>query len=334
MYENICSASSVPGTSAYLPSTEIRLPYTGGVGLAALPVLQRLKCAAWTTAGAPSKRGLLRSLGSQAADTSRNLNFVEAFACCAVPTLQHGTHSSQKDAATASGGPCPVGGPRGGLTAVLNSLTSPGMVAASMALLSIGGQIIELGKRDIWSPQRAAQERPDALYHLFALDFFTPTAMQEALTHVSRGIALAAVGAARTACHPLAATHSALRQLAGARHVGKVVVRSQYPSMGSPGHPFRAGTVIITGGLGALGSAVAGRMAEQGCKNLLLAGRSGLMTHQAMELQQSAGSAASITLTRWDLADSGDTLRLFCLAHIYLQGAVPNHRIPCIISSL
>lgn len=291
-----------------LLSTGVHFLCTGGVGLAALPVLQRLKCAAWTTAGAPSKRGLLRSLGSQAVETSRNLNFVEAFACSAFSTLQHGNRPSQKDAVAASGGTCPVGVSEGGLTAVLNSLTSPGMVAASIALLARGGQIIELGKRDIWSPQRAAQERPDALYHLFALDFFTPAAMQQALTHVSRGIALAAVGAARTACHPLAATHSALRQLAGARHVGKVVVRSQYPSMGSPGHPLWAGNVIITGGLGALGSAVAGRMAEQGCRNLLLAGRSGLMTHQAMELQQSAGSAASITMTRWDLADSGDTL--------------------------
>lgn len=304
-------------TCGLLLSSEGYLRCTGGVGLAALPVLQRLKCAAWTTAGAPSKRGLLRSLGSQAVETSRNLNFVDAFACCAFPTLQHGIHPSLVDAAAANGDPSggSVGNPKGGLTAVLNSLTSPGMVAASMALLARGGQIVELGKRDIWSPQRAAQERPDALYHLFALDFFTPAAMHQALTHVSRGIALAAVGAARTACHPLAATHSALRQLAGARHVGKVVVRSQNPSMGSPGHPFKAGTVIITGGLGVLGSAVAGRMAEQGCRNLLLAGRSGLMTHQPSELQQSAGSAASITMTRWDIADSGDTFHLLCSHH-------------------
>ena len=294
----------------------------GGVGLAALPVLQRLRCAAWTTAGSPSKRGLLRSLGSQAAETSRSLNFVEAFACCAFPTLQHATLQSQQGAAAASGHPSRVGNPKGGLTAILNSLTSPGMVAASMALLASGGQVIELGKRDIWSPQRAAQERPDALYHLFALDFFTPAAMQQALGHVSRGIALAAVGPARTACHPLAATHLGMRQLAGARHVGKVVVRSGDPSMGSPAHPFRAGTVIITGGMGALGSAVAGRMTEQGCRHLLLAGRRGLMTPQAMDLQQSAGAAASITITRWDLADSGTPPfpcgKLTATSHTYL----------------
>ena len=273
-------------------------------------MLDRLGCAAWTTAGAPSKRGLLRNLGSRTVDTSRNLAFVETFACRAFPTPQQSTHPPAGNPPATSGHSSGVGTPKGGLTAVLNSLTSPGMVAASMALLSQGGQIIELGKRDIWSPQRASQERPDALYHLFALDFFTPAAMQQALTHVARGIAASSVGSARTACHPLAATHLALRQLAGARHVGKVVVRSQNSSMASPGHPFRAGTVVITGGLGALGSAAASRMAEDGCKSLMLASRSGSITHQSVDLQRSAACAASVTIRRWDLADSGTSLKL------------------------
>ena len=44
---------------------------------------------------------------------------------------------------------------------VLNSLTSPGMVAATLSTLGCGARFAEIGKRDIWSPARIAQERPD-----------------------------------------------------------------------------------------------------------------------------------------------------------------------------
>ena len=46
-----------------------------------------------------------------------------------------------------------------------------GMVSATLASLSQGGQFVEIGKRDIWSLQRMAQERPDVQYQLVAVDF-------------------------------------------------------------------------------------------------------------------------------------------------------------------
>lgn len=57
---------------------------------------------------------------------------------------------------------------------MLNSLTSPGMVAASLACLAWGAHMAEISKRDIWSPQRVAQERPDVHYRLVAIDFLPP----------------------------------------------------------------------------------------------------------------------------------------------------------------
>jgi hypothetical protein len=53
----------------------------------------------------------------------------------------------------------------------LNSLTSPGMVAATLAGAARGGRVVEISKRDIWSPARVAQERPDVYYRLVAIDF-------------------------------------------------------------------------------------------------------------------------------------------------------------------
>ena len=38
-----------------------------------------------------------------------------------------------------------------GVSVVLNSLTGPGFIEASLACLETGGRFIELGKRDVWS---------------------------------------------------------------------------------------------------------------------------------------------------------------------------------------
>lgn len=48
------------------------------------------------------------------------------------------------------------------------------MVAATLASLSLNGRMAEISKRDIWSPQRVAQERPDIVYKLIAIDFLPP----------------------------------------------------------------------------------------------------------------------------------------------------------------
>ena len=45
------------------------------------------------------------------------------------------------------------------------------MVAATLASLSHGALFAEIGKRDIWSQRRMAQERPDVQYQLVAVDF-------------------------------------------------------------------------------------------------------------------------------------------------------------------
>ena len=41
-----------------------------------------------------------------------------------------------------------------GVDVVLNSLTSTGFVAGSLAALEIGGHFVEISKRDIWSHSR------------------------------------------------------------------------------------------------------------------------------------------------------------------------------------
>ena len=48
------------------------------------------------------------------------------------------------------------------------------MVAATAACMAHAASLTEISKRDIWSPQRIAQERPDLQYKLVAIDFLPP----------------------------------------------------------------------------------------------------------------------------------------------------------------
>ena len=99
----------------------------GGVGIAAMQLIAALGAETVATAGAPNKRALVRSLDVRHVIGSRDTAFVSELA------------------------------ELGGATVVLNSLTSSGMVAGSVATLGTGGRFVEISKRDIWSGARVAQ---------------------------------------------------------------------------------------------------------------------------------------------------------------------------------
>lgn len=58
-----------------------------------------------------------------------------------------------------------------------------------MSTLNLGGRLVELSKRDIWSAARIAQDRPDVAYNLLAVDFLPPRALHRALLRVSASLA-------------------------------------------------------------------------------------------------------------------------------------------------
>jgi len=103
----------------------------GGVGLAAIQMIAALGGTPVATAGSPNKRALVRSLGAQHVLGSRDTAFAAELAEV------------------------------GGVNVVLNSLTSAGMVAGSLAALRVGGRFVEISKRDIWSRARVAQGERD-----------------------------------------------------------------------------------------------------------------------------------------------------------------------------
>lgn len=237
---------------------------TGGVGLAALQLCASIGAQPMGTAGTASKRALLRRDGVLRAASSRSHAFAAELALTG--TLPD---------------------------ALVNSLTSGGMVAASLALLATGGSLVELGKRDIWSPQRVAQERPDVAFNLLALDFMPERCLHGALLRVASGLCLADVQPLPLVVYPLHKAQGAMRQLAQARHVGKVVVHQAELDFAAHG------TTMITGGLGGLGRRVACWLAEEGAQHLVLTGTTGRRPELSKLVQEGPAHAMQITAARY-----------------------------------
>jgi NADPH:quinone reductase-like Zn-dependent oxidoreductase len=119
---------------------------TGGLGNALIQVTRAAAGTSLGTAGSPYKRAFIReSYEMNAVYDSRSTSFgADLVASRLSPDV------------------------------VINSLTSAGMVAASLASLHCNGAFVEVGKRDIWSAALCAQERPDVHFHTVAIDFMTP----------------------------------------------------------------------------------------------------------------------------------------------------------------
>ena len=124
----------------------------GGVGTALISSLGAAASRAMGTAGGPRKRAAVRAMGVEAVANSRDTTFVEA--------LMQATRGE-------------------GVAAVLNSLTSAGMVAGTMAALGLGASYVEISKLGVWSAGRAAQERGDVAFSVMGEDRFSQVSMRE-----------------------------------------------------------------------------------------------------------------------------------------------------------
>ncbi|MDH6710462.1 acyl transferase domain-containing protein/acyl carrier protein [Kitasatospora sp. MAA19] len=229
---------------------------TGGTGLAAIAVAQRLGAEVLATAGSEDKRRYLRAMGIRHIMDSRSLDFAE-----------------QTRAATAGEG----------VDVVLNSLSGHA-IRAGLETLRPFGRFVELGVRDILAdtPLGLAPLRHNItmstvdlveLQHARA-DTFAEL-LGEVLAEFNRG------GLAPLPCgtYPLAQAADAFRFMAGAGHIGKLVLT--VPGEGhttavlrDPPSPVRAdGAYVITGGLRGVGLATAHWLAGQGAAHLVLNGR-------------------------------------------------------------
>ncbi|WP_185005325.1 type I polyketide synthase [Crossiella cryophila] len=168
---------------------------------------------------------------------------------------------------------------------VLNSLAGE-YIDASLGLLTEGGRFLEMGKTDL------REGIPG--YQAFDMVEAGPERIGAMLTGL---MALFAEGALRplpVTSADVRAARSVFRTMSQARHTGKLVL-----TLPEPVDPD--GTVVITGGTGGLGSAVARHLVRtHGARRLLLLSRRGTAPELVEEL---TGLGAEVTVTACDAAD-------------------------------
>ena len=217
----------------------------GGVGLAAIQLAQAAGAEVFATASAP-KQAYLRSLGVEHVFDSRTTDF--------------GARILE-----ATGG--------AGVHVVLNSLTSEGFIDASLSCLAQDGRFVEMARRDILRYEEMAAARPDVRYHILELDVLKktdPGRVGVTLRSVMQRLAAGELAPLTHSRWPLAEAGAALSFMRAARHTGKIVLTA------SPlvtGELRRDRTYVVTGGLGGIGIAVAGWLAESGAGAIVLNGR-------------------------------------------------------------
>ena len=218
---------------------------SGGVGLAAIQLVQAAGAEVIATASAP-KQAYLRSLGINHVFDSRTSDF-----------------GPQVMAAT--------GGQ--GVDVVLNSLTGPGFIEASLSCLASGGRFVEMGRRDIWTAEQVASVRPDVSYSVLEVDALKrrdPATPGASLRRVMARVSAGELTALTSTRWPMAEIIPAMEFMRSARHIGKnVIVMPHLPD----GRLRSDRTYLVTGGLGGIGTLIAGWLAERGAGAIVLNGR-------------------------------------------------------------
>ncbi|AGP52743.1 hypothetical protein M271_05585, partial [Streptomyces rapamycinicus NRRL 5491] len=250
---------------------------TGGVGLAAVQLAHHWQAEVYATAG-PAKWHALRERGfdDRHIASSRTLDFEERFRAAA-----------------------------GSVDVVLNSLAGDFM-DASLRLLAPRGRFIDMGRTDVRDPEQVGGQYPGVVYRAFDLvGGAGPDRIQQLLAELSTLFENGALQPLPTTLWDIRRAPEAFRYFSQARHIGKIVLT--LPTALDP-----EGTVLITGGTGALGAATARHLVvHHDVRRLLLISRRGPDAPAATELAAELTElGACVSIVACDAADRAALAKL------------------------
>jgi NADPH:quinone reductase-like Zn-dependent oxidoreductase/acyl carrier protein/SAM-dependent methyltransferase len=268
----------------------------GGVGMAAVQIAQHLGAKVIATAGSPSKRALLKTLGVEHVIDSRRGDFAE--------TVMELTD-------------------RKGVDVVLNALAGEA-IPMGLSCLAEFGRFIEIGKRDIYQNTRIPLRplRSNASFHVVAMDavFRGDEALTgQMLDEICELIEQGALRPLPYRAFPASRIEAAFRLMAGGKHIGKVVVAFAspfVPRLGeapAPGFEVKPdGNYLITGAFGGYGKVLAQWLVNCGARHLILTSRSGASTPESekfvVDLQE---RGVNVRVIAADIGSPDDVKRLF-----------------------
>uniref|UniRef100_UPI0038B654FB type I polyketide synthase n=1 Tax=Streptomyces paludis TaxID=2282738 RepID=UPI0038B654FB len=265
-------AGVVPGESLLVHAG------AGGVGMAAIQLAGHFGLEVFATAS-ESKWGVLRSLGvdDDHVGSSRSVDFEGRF--------------------------LGVSGGRG-VDVVLNSLAGE-FVDASLRLLADRGRFIEMGKTDVRSVSDVGAVRRGVGYQAFDLIDAGPDRIGEMLGELMGLFEAGVLRPLPVVASDVRGARGVFRLMSQARHTGKLVLTMPEPV-------DLDGTVVVTGGTGGLGSAVARHLVRtHGVRNLVLASRRGEQAEGATALvEELTELGARTTVVACDVSDRASVAAL------------------------
>ncbi len=258
---------------------------SGGVGLAAIQLVQAAGAEVFATASAP-KQPYLRSLGIEHVYDSRSTDF-----------------GKQVLADTAGQG----------VDVVLNSLTGPGYIEASLSCLAPRGRFVEMGRRDISTTEQMASARPDVAYSILEVDALKrrdPAIAGASLRRVMDRVANEELTPLTSTRWPMTEIVPAMEFMRSARHIGKNVIVMPPVTEGRL-RPDR--TYLVTGGLGGIGTVIAGWLAERGAGTIVLNGRRAPDPEAQEVIETLRRQGADVRVELADMTDAHAVEQLLCL---------------------
>ena len=263
---------------------------TGGVGLAALQIAHAIGAEVFATAGSPEKRAYLKKLGVKWIMDSRSLLFADE-----ILEITNG----------------------GGVDVVLNSLAGEA-IPRGIALLNPYGRFVEIGKRDIYGDSKIGLLAFRKNLSFFAVDLDRlcnerPALAGEMLREVVARFESGIFQPLPQEVFPASEAEAAVRQMAQARHMGKIVLQTDDPKLrivNTKAAIRSDATYLIAGGLGGFGLATARWLVREGARSLVLMGRSdpAEIAQQTIAGLRSAG--AQVTVAKGDVTAVADVRRI------------------------
>jgi NADPH:quinone reductase-like Zn-dependent oxidoreductase/surfactin synthase thioesterase subunit/NADP-dependent 3-hydroxy acid dehydrogenase YdfG/aryl carrier-like protein len=265
----------------------------GGVGIAAIHIAKAAGAEIYATVGSDEKRAYIEGLGVKPTHimNSRTLEFADQLM-------------------ELTGGE--------GVDIVLNSLSGEA-IYKSIRCLAPYGRFVEIGKTDIYRNSKLGLQPFGNNLSYFGVDVdrlfeqkaqFSGELFQEAIDYFVEN----KFQAHPTTVFPMSEVRDAFQFMAGARHIGKVIVDMEGEVQVAPPTEIRFsenGSYLLTGGCSGFGLAVADWMTTKGATNLVLMSRSGPKTdHEKKVIDDMRERGVNVMIAKGDVSIGADVERI------------------------